>query len=98
MKLALELKSERIEVMISSIVFRDDSPELNDKGNATNLILKAECQFYNILFIENSNIRTQHLNGSKLHLNYKRTTVHPRLSVPRLTGLRLSGRLILGKV
>ena len=31
MKLALELKSEKNEIMISSIVFRDDSPELNDK-------------------------------------------------------------------
>ena len=44
MKLALELKPEKNEVLISSILFRHDSPELNDKGNATNLILKAECQ------------------------------------------------------
>ena len=48
MKLALELKSEKNEVMVSSILLRDDSPELNDKGNATNLILKAECLYYNI--------------------------------------------------
>ena len=73
MKLALEIKSANNEVILSSILFRDDNPELNEKGNATNTILKSECQFYNILFIDNSNIQKQHLNGSKLHLNYKGT-------------------------
>ena len=53
MKLALEMKSEKNEVIISSIIFRDGNPELNDKSNATNIILKTECQFYNILFIDN---------------------------------------------
>ena len=72
-KLALELKSEKNDVMISSLVFRDDTAELNDKGKAVNLILKAECECYNLLFIDHSNIQKQHLNGSKLHLNYKGT-------------------------
>ena len=73
MKLALEMKSDKNDVMISSLVFRDDNPGLNNKGMDVNLILKAECEQYNFLFIDNSNIHKQHLNGSKLHLNYKGT-------------------------
>jgi len=73
MKLALEMRTENNDVMISSLVFRDDNPGLNNKGKAVNLILKAECEQYNIMLIDNSNIQKQHLNGSKLHLNYKGT-------------------------
>ena len=71
-KLGLELKSEENDVMISSIVCRNDA--LNDKGKNVNNILKSECEYYNMLFIEHSNIfQKQHLNGSGLHLNYKGT-------------------------
>ena len=71
-KLGLELKSEENDVMISSIVCRNDA--LNDKGKNVNNILKSECECYNMLFIEHSNIfQKQHLNGSGLHLNYKGT-------------------------
>jgi len=73
MKLALDMKSETNDVMISSLVFRDDIPGLNKKGNDVNLILKAECEQFNLLFIDNFNIQKQHLNGSNLHLNYKGT-------------------------
>ena len=75
MKLALELKTETNDVMVSGIVFRNDSQALNDKGKAVNLILKIECEAYNMLFIDQSNIQQQHLNGSKLHLNYKGTVM-----------------------
>ena len=72
MKLALELKTDTNDVMVSSLVSRADS--LNAKGAEVNLKLKAECERYSIMFIDNSNIlANRHLNGSGLHLNYKGT-------------------------
>ena len=52
-KLALDMKSDKNDIMISSLVFRDDHKWLNNKGMNVNLILKAECTQYNILFIDN---------------------------------------------
>ena len=71
MRLGLQMKSDQNDVMISSILYRADS--LNDKGMQVNQILKAECARYNMVFIENSNISRNHLNGSGLHLNFKGT-------------------------
>lgn len=71
--LTLQMKSEKNDVIISSIIARDDNPKLNDKGKDVNVILKEKCEEYNILFIEHSNIQREHLNGSKLHLNYRGT-------------------------
>ena len=72
MRLAMELKTEVNDVMVSSIVSRADS--LNAKGAEVNILLKAECERFNLCFIDNSNIlANKHLNGSGLHLNYKGT-------------------------
>ena len=71
MRLGLQMKSDLNGVMISSILYRADS--LNAKGMEVNQILKAECERYNIVFIDNSNISKNHLNGSGLHLNFKGT-------------------------
>ena len=71
-KLGLELKHSNNDVMISSITPRAD--KLNDKGIQVNASLKIECDKYDFLFIDNSNIlANKHLNGSGLHLNYKGT-------------------------
>ena len=72
MRLALELKTEINDVMVSSIIPRGD--DLNAKGKEVNLNLKAECEKYNLYFIDNANILPKkHLNGSGLHLNYRGT-------------------------
>ena len=72
MQLALQLKTDLNDVMISSIISRADS--YNAKGAEVNLQLKAECERYNLMFIDHSNISAnKHLNGSGLHLNYKGT-------------------------
>ena len=72
MKLVLELKTEVNDVMISSILCRND--ELDAKGKQGNFILKEECTSYNMLFIEHPNIVQKHLNGSGIHLNFKGTS------------------------
>ena len=70
--LATELKSEKSDVSISTIVMRADKPELNRKGNEVNTHLKEKCQEKNFFLIDHSNrIKASHLNSSKLHLNRK---------------------------
>ena len=71
MRLALDMKSDINDVMISGITYRGDA--LNEKAQEVNLNLKIECERYNLFFINNSNISKQHLNRSGLHLNYKGT-------------------------
>ena len=72
-KLELELKTENNEVMVSSLICRND--DLHQKGKQVNIILKEECASYDILFIEHSNILKKHLNGSGIHLNYQGTVI-----------------------
>ena len=71
MRLALEMKSDVNDVMVSSITFRADA--LNSKAEEVNFNLKAECAKYNFIYIDNSNIGNKHLNASGLHLNFKGT-------------------------
>jgi len=71
-KLAMEMKCDTNDVMISSLVSRGD--KWNAKAIEVNGILKQECEKLNITFIEHKNIDpNKHLNGSKLHLNWKGT-------------------------
>ena len=72
MRLAIEMKTEKNEVMVSCLISRGD--KLNDKAMQVNNILKRECEQHKMLLIEHSNILAdKHLNGSKLHLNYRGT-------------------------
>ena len=71
MRLALEMKNDINDVMVSSLTYRADN--LNAKAEEVNANLKAECDRYNIFFIDNSNITNKHLNGSGIHLNFKGT-------------------------
>ena len=74
MKLALEIKGDQNDVMVSSIIDRTDSEELYQKSVRVNEVLKLECSKYHLHFIDNSNIDGwTNLNGSGLHLNYKGT-------------------------
>lgn len=70
LNLALSIKSDDNEIVISGIVPRNDS--LNPKGIAVNNFLKQKLPQNNIPFIDNENINPKmHLNNSGLHPNYK---------------------------
>ena len=70
--LASELKSEKSNVSISSIMMRADKPEFNEKGSEVNHHLKEMCNRKNFFLTDHSKkIKASHLNSSKLHLNRK---------------------------
>ena len=72
--LAMDLKSEENDVMVSCIAPRRDN--LNQKAIKVNELLQSLCSDHNIHTIDNSNIKTNfHLNNSGLHLNYAGTYV-----------------------
>ena len=68
-KLGLDIKMDKNEVIISSIVCRND--KLNEKASKVNDLLKIKTSKYALGYINNSNICIhKHLNGSGLHLNH----------------------------
>ena len=52
MRLALEIKNDINDVMVSSIITRAD--KLNAKAQEVNVALKDECGRYNLVFIEHT--------------------------------------------
>ena len=64
--LAKKMKSNENEIIISSIFIRKD--ELNAKGIEVNDFLKIKCIESSFLFCDNSNISSDYLNASGLHL------------------------------
>ena len=56
------------KIRVSRIIVRDDI-SVNDKIQEVNEGVKELCRNRNYSFIDNSNIRLNALNGSKLHLN-----------------------------
>ena len=72
--LAMDMKTETNDLMISGIVPRRD--KLNGKGVEVNKCLISLCNDNNIHFIDNMNVSTAFdLNTSGLHLNRKGTYV-----------------------
>ena len=67
-ELATDLKTTENEVIVSSIVTRNDKH--NEKGIKVNKLLKIKCSELSLGFIDNSNIGIKHLNNSGLHLNH----------------------------
>ena len=62
------MKTDINDVMISGVTPRGD--RLNAKAMEVNKNVHAECERYNLYFIDNTNIiADKHLNGSGLHLN-----------------------------
>ena len=76
LKLASDLKTEQNEVLVSSIVNRDD--KWNEKGIKVNAFLNTKKSELGLGFIDHSNISNNHLNGSGLHLNYHGTVALAR--------------------
>ena len=74
MEIAIDLKTEHNDVMISGIVPRND--KWDGKVAEVNKFLVSLCLIYNFNFIENDNIKkATHLNYSGLHLNYDGTYI-----------------------
>ena len=72
--LALDLKTEKNDLMISGIVPRRD--KFNGKGVEVSKYLISQCNVNNIHYIDNKDINTtSDLNMSGLHLNKKGTYV-----------------------
>ena len=69
--LAKQLKkdSDDTKIVISSLVVRNDGPELAKKVKQTNILLKSNCITNDIALLDNNNINCTHLNYRGLHLN-----------------------------
>ena len=63
---ALDLKTEQNEVVVSSITCRTD--RLNAKALKVNTCIKTLCDTHSLGFIDNSNITKHDVNGSGVHL------------------------------
>ena len=73
---ALELKTDENDVMISGIVARSDKWNLHVKGMKVNEHLQSLCNENNLNFIDNTNLDARlHLNNSHLHLNQRGTNI-----------------------
>ena len=60
-------------VIVSSLVCRDD--RFRNKIENVNLHLHKMCNERNIGYVENNNVKKNHLNKSKLHLNSNGTAI-----------------------
>ena len=76
LKLASDLKTDQNEVLVSSIVKRDD--KWNEKGIKVNAFVNTKRSELGLGYIDHSNISNNHLNGSGLHLNYHGTVALAR--------------------
>ena len=67
-----ELKSEKSDVSMSSIIMRRIKIKLNKKGSEVNHHLKEMCNIKNFFLIDHrKKIKASHLHSSRLHLNRK---------------------------
>ena len=73
LELATNIKTENNYVIISGITTRND--QYNEKGKKVNNLLKSKCVIFSFVFVDNLNIKSKHLNGSGLHLNYSGTVM-----------------------
>ena len=75
-KLALNMKSNTNDVMVSGIVDRSDDVKLSAKALQVNDILNEECKMHSLHYICNKNIDSgKHLNGGGLHFNHIGTAI-----------------------
>ena len=70
-ELAQDIKTKENDIIKSGITIRQD--QHNEKGTQVNELLKGKCSTYSFGFVDNTNIKLRHLNGSGLHLNYSGT-------------------------
>ena len=71
---ATSLKSDTCDVLVSSITVRND--QHRKKVAEVNIVLKELCKEKKLYYINHEKkITVKHLNGSKLHLNKKGTSI-----------------------
>ena len=71
---ATSLKSDTSDVLVSSITVRND--QHRKKLAEANIVLKELCKEKKLYYINHEKkITVKHLNGSKLHLNKKGTSI-----------------------
>ena len=67
--------SANTKVVSSSLITRKDKKDLDKKVQDTNSRLKNYCAQTNIDYIDNNNVKEEHLGNKKLHLNKRCNTV-----------------------
>ena len=67
--------SQNTKIVFSSIAIRKDRKNIDKKVAEVNSHLKNYCNQKNIEYIDNSNIKEDHLGVKKLHLNKKGNSV-----------------------
>ena len=67
-ELVTDLKTTENDVIVSSIITRNDKH--NATGTKVNELLKIKCSELSLGFIDKSNIGIKHLNNSGMHLNH----------------------------
>ena len=72
-KLAVNTKTDKNEVMISSLTFRKD--KLQHKVQQVNDYLKIKSSKVNLGFVDNNNLNREHFNPTGIHLNFKGSEV-----------------------
>ena len=74
--LATTLEGNYRDISVSNIIVRSDDSNLNEKGCEVNLHLTEICKERKLNLINHSkNIKPNHLNRGKLHLNQKGSKV-----------------------
>ena len=76
-KIVNEVKqtSPNTKIVFSSLITRKDKKDLGKKVQDVNNRLKNFCSQTSIEYIENNNIKEEHLGKKKLHLNKRGNTV-----------------------
>ena len=72
-KSAVNMKTDKNEVMISSLTFRKD--KLQHKVQQVNDYLKIKSSKVNLGFVDNNNLNREHFNPKGIHLNLKGSEV-----------------------
>ena len=67
--------SPNTKIAFSSLITRKDKKGLDKKVQDVNNRLKNYCSQTNIEYIENNNIKEEHLGKKKLHLNKRGNTI-----------------------
>ena len=70
--------NDEIEIVLSSAIHPDDQ-DLEDKINKLNKKLENLCKGKDMIFIDNSNIKSSSLNRSKLNLNKSGTVLQTKI-------------------
>ena len=67
--------SQNTKIVFSSIIIRKDRKNIDKKVSQVNSYLKNYCNQKNIDFIDNGNLKEEHLGQKKLHLNKKGNSI-----------------------